>query len=133
MGMGAMKAMKRVNTLAKAAAPKAMKAMKRVSILAKAAAPKAMKAMKRVNILAKKAAAPKAMKAMKRVNTLAKAAAPKAMKGAGWRMSTLARPPRAPGDCASSDVWVSPHSRRAWARTGVSRRARTHVAVYAHL
>merc|ERR1712093_240960 len=50
-----------------------------------------------------------------------------------WRMSTLARPPRAPGDCASSDVWVSPHSRGAWARTGVSRRARTHVAVYAHL
>merc|ERR1719261_2463087 len=77
----AMKAMKRVNVIAKkAAAPKAMKAMKRVSILAKAAAPKAMKAMKRVNILAKAAAAPKAMKAMKRVNTLAKAAAPKAMK-----------------------------------------------------
>merc|ERR1712072_339093 len=50
-----------------------------------------------------------------------------------WRMSTPARPPRAPGGCASSDVWVSPHSRGAWVRTGVSRRARTHVAVYAHL
>merc|ERR1712005_102913 len=50
-----------------------------------------------------------------------------------WRMSTLVRPPRAPGGCASSDVWVSPHSRGAWARTGVSRRARTRVAVYAHL
>merc|ERR1712205_65714 len=47
---------------------KAMKAMKRVTVLAKAAAPKAMKAMKRVNVIAKKAAAPKAMKAMKRVN-----------------------------------------------------------------
>merc|ERR1711967_130412 len=111
-----------------------MGAMKRVSILAKAAAPKAMKAMKRVNVIAKKAAAPKAMKAMKRVNTLAKAAAPKA-KGdeVSWRMSTLVRPPRTPGGCASSDVWVSPHSRGAWARTGVSRRARTRVAVYAHL
>merc|ERR1712205_151267 len=51
--------------MGKAAAPKAMKAMKRVNILAKDAAPKAMGAMKRVNILAK-AAAPKAMKAMKR-------------------------------------------------------------------
>merc|ERR1711990_261722 len=50
-----------------------------------------------------------------------------------WRMSTLVRPPRTPGGCASSDVWVSPHSRGAWARTGVSRRARTRVAVYAHL
>merc|ERR1712072_602036 len=50
-----------------------------------------------------------------------------------WRMSTPARPPRAPVGCASSDVWVSPHSRGAWVRTGVSRRARTHVAVYAHL
>merc|ERR1712167_101641 len=49
------------------------------------------------------------------------------------RMSTLVRPPRTPGGCASSDVWVSPHSRGAWARTGVSRRARTRVAVYAHL
>merc|ERR1711924_36949 len=58
---------------------KAMKAMKRVNVIAKkAAAPKAMKAMKRVSIVAK-AAAPKAMKAMKGVNTLAKAAAPKAM------------------------------------------------------
>merc|ERR1712118_111862 len=37
-----------------------------------------------------------------------------------WRMSTLVRPPRTPGGCASSDVWVSPHSRGAWARTGVS-------------
>merc|ERR1712023_366525 len=50
-----------------------------------------------------------------------------------WRMSTLVRPPRTPGGCASSDMWVSPHSRGAWARTGVSRRARTRVAVYAHL
>merc|ERR1711943_69730 len=34
------------------------------------------------------------------------------------RMSTLVCPPRTPGGCASSDVWVSPHSRGAWARTG---------------
>merc|ERR1712057_161175 len=33
-----------------------------------------------------------------------------------WGMSTSARPLRVPGGCASSVVWVSPHSRRAWAR-----------------
>merc|ERR1712093_73676 len=35
-----------------------------------------------------------------------------------WGISTPARPLRIPGGCASSVVWVSPHSRRAWARTG---------------
>merc|ERR1712023_78407 len=127
------KAMKRVNVIAKkAAAPKAMGAMKRVSILAKAAAPKAMKAMKRVNILAK-AAAPKAMKAMKRVNTLAKAAAaPKAMKGAGGyllsfvRLGPLVVVPAPMCGCLRT---VVEHGRA----RGVSRRARTRVAVYAHL
>merc|ERR1711918_218349 len=35
-----------------------------------------------------------------------------------WEMSTPARPLRFPDGCASSGVWVSPHDRRAWARTG---------------
>merc|ERR1711918_137428 len=72
----------------------------------------AMKAMKTVNASAKAMKAAPAMKAMKTVNAVAKAmkAAPamKAMKkgAAGVRKMTDA--------CASSGVWLSPHSRGAW-------------------
>merc|ERR1712093_864181 len=63
-----------------AAAPKAMKAMKRVNVLAKkaAAAPKAMKAMKRVSVIAKKAAATpkKAMNELKDVYFRSSASGP---------------------------------------------------------
>merc|ERR1712118_395900 len=84
---------------------------KTVSASAKAmkAAP-AMKAMKTVNASAKAMKAAPAMKAMKTVSAVAKAmkAAPamKAMKKYCWGKMTDA--------CASSGVWLSPHSRQAW-------------------